>query len=173
MKPILSGFSQLAYTTNDIDHAMEIYATRYGVPSFHRLDTKLDVSLGETDGPVELKIALANVEGVNIELMQATRDLGGFFTSSIIGRSGFAIALHHVAQRLEGDISNWNTHVADLENANRDITLKATAGDYARIVFTDDRAMIGAYIEHIWLTPEARHELDRQVPFHGVNTVAG
>ena len=167
MKPILTGFSQLAYTTNDIDRAMEIYATRYGVPSFHRFDTKLDVLVGNTEGSIELKIALANVEGVNIELMQAIRDLGGFFTSSISGKTGFAVALHHVAQRIEGNIANWDAHAADLENANRDITLKATAGDHARIVFTDDRDMIGAYIEHIWMTPEARQELDRLVPFHG------
>jgi len=167
MKPILSGFSQVAYITNDIEQTLAIYAEQYGIASFHRLDAQIVARVGDVNGQAELKIALANVRGVNIELIEATRDIGGFFTSAISGRSGFAIALHHVCQRLEGPISNWEAHLTDLQMSGRRIALDGGSGDYARLVFTDDRAMLGAYIEHLWMTPEAWYEIDRQVPFHG------
>ena len=167
MKPILSGFSQLAYTTNDLEQALAIYAEHYGIPSFHRLDAHIVARVGDREGSAELKIALANVRGVNIELMEASHDVGGFFTSAISGRSGFAFALHHVCQRLEGSISNWDAHLTDLQMSGRQIAFYGDAGDYARLVFTDDRAMLGAYVEHLWMTPEAWQDIDRQVPFHG------
>ena len=167
MKPILSGFSQLAYATNDLEHALAIYAEQFGIPSFHRLEAQIFARIGDVEGQAELKIALANVRGVNIELMEATRDVGGFFTSAISGRSGFAIALHHVCQRLEGDISNWDAHLADLQMSGREIAFHGDVGDHARLVFTDDRAMLGVYIEHLWMTPVAWQEIDRHIPFHG------
>lgn len=167
MKPILSGFSQLAYTTNDIEQALAIYAEQYGIPSFHRLDAHIIARVGDSEGEAELKIALANVRGVNIELMEVTKDVGGFFTSAISDRSGFAIALHHVCQRLDGPVSTWDAHLTDLQMSGREIAFHGNSGDYARLVFTDDRSMLGAYIEHLWMTPEAWREIDRQVPFHG------
>jgi len=167
MKPVLSGFSQLAYATNDLEHALAIYSEQYGIPSFHRLEAQIFARVGDRVGQAELTIALANVRGVNIEVIEATKDVGGFFTSAISGMSGFAIALHHVCQRLEGGISNWDAHLANLQMSGREIALHGDVGDHARLVFTDDRKMLGAYIEHLWMTPVAWQEIDRNVPFHG------
>jgi len=166
MKPILTDFCQLAYVTNDIDEAMALYARRYGVPSFYRLDVDLPSEVDGSTGVIKLKIALANVAGVQIELMEPVADLGGFYGSTIAGQTGLAFGLHHVCQKVVGDIAEWEAHIAELGGPDRPIACSARAGDYARIVFTDDRALLGAYIEHIWMTPAAWADIASKVPFH-------
>jgi len=165
MKPILTGFCQLAYVTNDIDEGMALYAT-YGVPSFHRLDAELPAEANGEAGTIKLKVALANVEGVQIELIEPVADLGGFYNSAIAGQTGFALGLHHVCQKLTRDFADWEAHIAELGGTRRPIVCSARADDYARIVFTDDRKLLGAYIEHIWMTPEAWADMGSRVPFH-------
>jgi len=166
MKPILTGFSQLAYSTNDIDHAMDLYDRKYGVSSFYRLDVELAAVVFGTEGTCSLKIGLANVEGVQIELIEPVTDIADFFGAGLKGKAEFTLALHHVCQPVTGDIANWEAHLADLGGPDRPIVCSALGGDYARIVFTDDRALLGAYIEHIWMTPEAWQDIRAKVPFN-------
>lgn len=166
MKPILTGFCQLAYVTNDIDECMALYARSYGVPSFHRLDSELPAEANGVVGTLRFKVALADVEGVQIELIEPVDDLGEFYGSAIAGQTGFALGLHHVCQRMTGDFAEWEAHIAELGGPGRPIVCSASAGDYARIVFTDDRAVVGAYIEHIWMAPDAWAEIASKVPFH-------
>jgi len=57
--------------------------------------------------------------------------------------SGFAIALHHLCQRFEGGISNWDAHLADLQMSGREIAFQEDVRDHARLAFTDDRVRWG------------------------------
>ena len=70
--------SQLVYATNDLEHALA-NSEQYGITSFYRLVAQIFATVGDTERQADLKVALANVRGVNIELMEATKDVGGFF----------------------------------------------------------------------------------------------
>ena len=166
MRPILSGFAQVAYATNDIAYAMDLYDKKYGISSFYQLDAQMPARVRGDEGVVSLKVGLANVAGVQIELMEPLSDLDGFFGSDLAGKSGFTLALHHFLQLVDGDLADWDAHVAELEGAGRDVVCQLHAGDSARVMFTDDRSMLGVYLEHIWMTPEAKRAIESQVPFH-------
>ena len=111
MRPILSGFAQVAYATNDIAYAMDLYDKKYGISSFYQLDAQMPARVRGDEGVVSLKVGLANVAGVQIELMEPLSDLDGFFGSDLAEKSGFTLALHHFLQLVDGDLADWDAHV--------------------------------------------------------------
>lgn len=111
-----------------------------------------------------MKIALANVPGVKVELIEPVADVAGYYTSGLNGKSNFTVALHHVCQKLDGQLSNWDARFADLKG--RAIICHADVGEAVRLIFSDDRAILGVYVEHLWMTPDAWREVEQPVPFH-------
>lgn len=154
--------SQIAYVTNDLERAMAALRDAYGVPGFFELS---NIQPGEdpTDKPV-LKIALAMVCGVEIELIEPVGDTAPIFSGFLPAGEEFAIRFHHVATRIDGPLAHWEAHVASLDFVRHPIVFEGAFGDMLRYIYTDETATLGHYVEHVWMSPEMLSRLRGLLP---------
>jgi hypothetical protein len=142
---------QVAYVTNDIEQAIRTFAGDYDFPGFY-LFSNVGLDTGNAGGP-ELKIAIAYVNGVEIELIEPLGDTAPLYKDVLSNDAGLQIRFHHTAIRIEGSINNWETHRASIDTTKHPIVYQGGLGDDLRFVYTDERARLGHYVEHIWMSP--------------------
>ena len=149
MLPYIAGFDQIGYVTTDIARAGKILGD-FGIPDFHReVRTLSGVIRGQT-GSVEISIALANVGGVQVELIQPVSGLTDFYTELLPRNGDFGLAFHHVRVRVTGTLADWARTVSEIDTKTRPIALDVREGDNLRVLYVDDRAHIGHYMEYVW-----------------------
>jgi hypothetical protein len=155
----LGRHHQNAYVTNDLDRALKVYADHYGVPKFFELQLPPNL-----DGsPLPLRIALANVGGVEIELIQPLAPVPLY--ADVLPKDGsFAIVFHHICMRIEGDLGAWERHRKQINASEHRIALEGGLGDLLRYVYTDERSRLGHYLEHLWYSAQLLTQMDAQVP---------
>ena len=157
-----SQHSQLAYVTNDLDAAMARIREEYDTPGFFELS---NIQPGEDPaGKPVLKIALAKVGGVEIELIEPVGDTAPLFSDFLPDDAALAIRFHHVAIRIDGAIANWDAHVASLDLARHPVAFEGAVGDMLRYIYTDERATVGHYVEHVWMSPELLAQMRAVMP---------
>lgn len=157
-----SQHSQLAYVTNDLDRAMAALKHAYDVPGFFEM-TNVRPGHDAATMPV-LKIALAVVGGVEIELIEPVGENAPMFSDSLPAGKDLAIVFHHVATRVDGPLANWDAHVASLDFANHPVVFQGEMGDMLRYMYTDERPTLGHYVEHVWMSPELLSQMRGLVP---------
>ena len=162
MNPAFGGFYQSAYITNDLDRAIELYRTTYGVPEFLTLDADYEVDYRGAAGRLNLRIALVNLNGVQIELIQPRQDCIDMYSEGL-PPAAFAIRHHHLAVRVEGDEARWDAWRSQLEQGGRKVAMEASMG-FARFLYVDDRPLVGHYTEYFWSTDEQRRRFDAAIP---------
>lgn len=157
-----SQHSQIAYVTNDLDAAMAALKDAYGTPGFFELS---NIQPGEdpTGKPV-LKVALAVVGGVEVELIEPVGDTAPLFSDCLPGGDGLAICFHHVATRIDGPIAHWEAHVASLDLTRHPVVFEGGVGDMLRYIYTDERATVGHYVEHVWMSADLLAQMRTVVP---------
>lgn len=99
---------QIAYATNDIDRACALFADRYGIAEYRRLE-------GQMKSGGHIHVELAWVGGTMIELLTAS----GPGSSLYVGRlpqDGFAIRHHHLGYMVH-DEAAWAAIPAEAERA--------------------------------------------------------
>lgn len=147
-----SQHSQIAYVTNDIEAAAAMFEQRFAAPGFyHFSNVGPDGPIG--DGP-QLKIALARVGGVEIELIEPIGDTAPLFKDALPQGEGLAVRFHHVAIRIEGSKADWDAHAASIDRAKHVVVFEGSLGDDLRFFYTDERGSLGHYVEHVWMSPE-------------------
>lgn len=157
-----SQHCQVAYVTNDLDAAMAALKDAYGTPGFFELS---NIQPGEdpTGKPV-LKIALAVVGGVEVELIEPVGDTASLFSDFLPEGDDLAIRFHHVATRIDGPLAHWEAHVASLDLARHPVVFEGALGDVLRYIYTDERATLGHYVEHVWMAPDLLAQMRAVVP---------
>jgi hypothetical protein len=157
----LGRYCQIAYVTNDLDHAFEVYAKHYGVPKFFELE--LPPTLDSRPQP--LRVALANVGGVEVELIQPIPTATLY--ADVLPKDGsFAIVFHHTCIRIEGDLAAWDRHRKAIEASGHVVAMEGAFGDFVRYAYTDERARLGHYLEHVWCSPEQLEQIKAVVPHY-------
>ncbi len=143
--------SQVAYVTNNMDAAIEAFRCEYDSPGFYVFT---NANSGSDENGEQLKIALARVGGVEIELIEPIGDTAPLFSDVLPGGDELAIRFHHVCFRIDGPLANWDAHVASLDFERHPIVFKGALGEMMRFIYTDERRTLGHYVEHVWLSPE-------------------
>jgi len=153
--------SQIAYVTNDLDAAAALLEKQYGVPGFYKFDTSGVAQPGDP----QLRIALARVGGVEIELIEPLGTTATLF-SDVLPPNGkeLAIKFHHVAIRIDGALENWQQHRAAVDISQHPIVYQGGLGDMLRYFYTDERSTLGHYVEHVWMSPELLAQLAGVIP---------
>ena len=151
---------QVAYVTSDITRAQAVFAEDYGVAHFFGFDGQA----GGEGGPA-MKIALANVGGLEIELIEP--GAGAALYADVLPSDGrFAMVLHHLAIRVTGDLDAWTRHRAGLDETRHPVVLEGGLEDELRYVYTDERARLGHYLEHVWMSPDLFARMEGLVPHY-------
>lgn len=137
------GFEQFqtAYVTNDIDRACEVFADRYGISSFRRLEGAL-----QEGGRIRIEIAWAG--GALYELVCAT-GAGSQFYVNRLPAQGFAIRHHHLGF-LVPDAAGWDRLQQLIEHGGWKVALRTVVPGF----------MQACYIE----APELEHYLEYLLP---------
>jgi hypothetical protein len=164
MTPLFAPFCQVAYVTNDMERALGVFRDDYGIPSFFVMESRFDAVVDEAPGRMALRIALANVDGVQVEVIEDIGSSFDLYTEPLPEDGSFRIAFHHVCIRIEGGIENWEKHLAEL--GDRPHYYRANVGEGSRVIYTDERAQLGHYIEHVWFGPEITKMMAENVPYH-------
>ena len=155
-------YSQTAYVTNDMEQALVVFRDQYDVPSFYVFANDAP-GMVQSDG-AQLKIALALVGGVEIELIEPQGDTAPMFSAPLPSDGSFAIRFHHVAYRVEGDLSDFEAHMASIDPEKHPVIWSGSMGDVMRFAYTDERAALGHYVEHVWMHPELWAQLAGAIP---------
>ncbi|MFM9898719.1 VOC family protein [Sphingorhabdus sp.] len=155
-------YSQTAYVTNDMEQALAVFREQYDVSSFYVFANDAP-GMVQSDG-AQMKIALALVGGVEIELIEPLGDTAPMFSAPLPNDGSFAIRFHHVAYRIEGDLSDFEAHMASIDPEKHPVIWSGSMGDVMRFAYTDERAVLGHYVEHVWMHPELRAQLAGAIP---------
>jgi hypothetical protein len=157
-----SQHHQVAYVTNDLDGAIALFKREYGAPGFFVGDNAA-TNRGRPDD-AHLRLALCNVGGVEIELIEPIGTSAPLFSDVLKRGSKLEIRFHHVAIRIDGPIENWTTHVASLDLAAHPIVFSGSFGDDCHFLYTDETSRLGHYIEHVWFSPKLAAQMHAAVP---------
>lgn len=153
--------SQIAYVTTDMQKALAIWQDGFDVPSFHVFDN--DAPGLESSHPYRLKIALVHVGGTEIELIEPL-DGNAMFSDPLPKDGGFALRFHHVCMRIDGPLANFEAHIKSLDTVKHPVAYSGAMGDVMRFVYTDERATLGHYIEHVWFDADFYTQMASVIP---------
>ena len=157
-------YSQTAYVTNDMQQALAVFRDHYDVTSFYVFANDAP-GMVQSDG-AQLKIALAVVGGVEIELIEPQGDTAPLFSALWPDDGSFAIRFHHVAYRVEGDLSDFEAHMASIGSEQHPVIWSGSLGDVMRFAYTDERALLGHYVEHVWMHADLRAQIAGAIPVY-------
>jgi len=157
-------YSQTAYVTNDMQLALAVFRDHYDVTSFYVFANDAP-GMVQSDG-AQLKIALAIVGGVEIELIEPQGDTAPMFSAPLPSDGSFAIRFHHVAYRVEGDLSDFEAHMASIDSEKHPVIWSGSLGDMMRFAYTDERALLGHYVEHVWMHADLRAQISGAIPVY-------
>lgn len=152
MGPAFGGFTQIAYVTTNLSRAVELFRERYNVPSFLELDGDTLVEWRGETARLHLRFAIADVAGVQIELIEPKPDCVPIYFDGLPdpASSEFAIAFHHVSVPLPGDAARWDGFAEELAAQGRSIAMRARISETSGFLYVDDRATLGHYVEYVW-----------------------
>jgi hypothetical protein len=149
MGPAFSGFTQLAYVTTDLAKAIALFRERYGIPTFLERDGDMPVTYRGGPARLDLRFAIADVAGVQIELIEPRPGCVPIYFDGLPD-SGFAIAFHHVSVPLPGDAARWDGFAAELAEHGREIAMTARVGETSGFLYVDEKPTLGHYVEYVW-----------------------
>jgi hypothetical protein len=162
--PALGNIMQVAWVTPDLDRTLAVFRELYRVPEFLVIEPDFpSVVFGEA-GQMKLRVALANVDAMQLEVIQP---VGGgvdrFYRDYLPGDGSFATVFHHVCVRVGGSVEDWDAYLETL-GGERPIALTGDLGPEARVVYTDERATIGMIVEHVWFSPAQHARMSAAIP---------
>lgn len=157
-------FSQIAYVTNDLDRALGVWRDQFDVPEFYVFNNDAPGLI--SSAPFQLKIALANVGGTEIELIEPLGGTAPLHAEPLPEDGSFAICFHHVAMRIEGALADFEAHMASLDPALHTVVWGGSMGDLMRYAYTDERRTLGHYVEHVWFDAEFYGQLAAAIPVY-------
>ena len=138
---LCAEFFQIAYVTNDIERACEVFASNYSIASFTPLEQ-------DTPGGGLLKMRLAWAGGVMIELIEA-RGAGAELYNGVLPAEGFAIRHHHVGY-LVADDREWQALQNTLEEKGMPIEFGSNLDGVLRFIYVRSPEL-GHYLEYVQL----------------------
>jgi len=162
MNPAFGGFYQNAYVTNDLDQALEVFRQTYGVPEFLVMPSDLTLSYRGGLGRLHVRLALANLNGVQIEVIEAQEGCIDLYREGL-PENGFGLAHHHVAMRVKGGRADWDRWRAEAAAGDRGFVLEGDLGDTAQFAYLDDKRRLGHYTEYFW-SADGGAGLDAVIP---------
>lgn len=159
-----AAHSQVAYVTSDLDRALAVFRDDYDVPAFYVFANDAP-GLVQSNG-ARLRIALAMVGGVEIELIEPQGDSAPLFSQALPADGVFAIRFHHVAIRIDGTLADFEAHMASIDRARHPVVWHGAMGEMLRYAYTDERSALGHFVEHVWMHPDLRAQMAGAIPVY-------
>ena len=111
-------------------------------------------------------IGLGGIGGVEIELIEPLRGTAPLHAEPLPTDGSFAIRFHHVAMRIDGALADYEAHMASLDPVLHPVVWTGAMGDVMRYAYTDERATLGHYVEHVWFDAGFYGQLAAAIPVY-------
>ncbi|MGX9787758.1 hypothetical protein [Mycobacterium sp. MMS18-G62] len=165
----LGNVMQLAWATTNLDKSLEQFREIYKVPEFLVMEQKFPADVFGEKGEMHLRLALANVDNIQFELIEPIGDgVNRIYRDELPRDGNHANVFHHICVKVDGDLSDWDSHLAAL-GTHQPIVYTGDLGPGARVVYTDERDSIGMYVEHVWFGPELEAQMAAMIPSYTTN----
>lgn len=155
-----SEFFQFGYVTGDLDRAMALWESRYGVPGFLTFDTR-DFAPPGSEGPFN-RIALGYQGAVMVELIEPDPGDPGIYRDAL--RSDGGTMLHHLGYL--ADPAAFEAMPARFAELGFAVPVFRNENGIG-LIYADTRADNGLYAEMVLLT-EGTRALFARIPRGGV-----
>ena len=159
----LANIMQVAWVTPDLQRSIEQFRRDYGVPDFLVMEQTFPADVFGRQGEISLHIALANVDAMQLELIQPLGGNDSIYRDVLPADGAHANVFHHVCVKVHGPLEAWHAHIAAL-GPHQAIVYSGDVGADARFVYTDERASLGMYLEHVWFGEETEARMAAAVP---------
>jgi len=160
----LANLMQVAWVTPDLNRAMDQFAEKYSISEFFSTEIAFPARLFGEEGEMHIRLALANIDNMQVELIQP---IGGgiarIYREALPADGSHANVFHHVCVRIEGGIESWDEYLANLASRNP-IDYTGDSGPNVRFIYTDERATLGIWLEHVWYEPAYYAEFSAIIP---------
>ena len=134
---------QVAYATNDIDRARTLFAERYGIAAFRRLE-------GALPAGGRIRVELAWVGSIMYELLTAEGPGAEIFTGRL-PRDDFAIRHHHLGFLIH-DAQEWDALHAGIGRTGLTLLSQSSTPGFMQSCFVD-APELGHYLEYLFPEP--------------------
>lgn len=134
---------QVAYATNDIDRACNLFSERFGIKEFRRLE-------GPMAAGGHIRVELARAGGTMYELITASGPGSDIYVSRLPSGS-FAIKHHHLGFLIH-DQAQWEALESDAARIGRTLLEKSNNPGFLQKCFVDVPEL-GHYFEYIFPEP--------------------
>lgn len=160
----MGNIMQIAWVTDDLDTSIAQFGELYDVPDFLVMEQKFPAEVFGEKGDMHLRLALANVDNIQLELIEP---LGGgvdrIYRDVLPAGGSHTNVFHHVCVKVDGGLSDWEEHVAKL-GPHQPVAYVGDVGPQARFIYTDERATVGLYVEHVWFDADLEAQMVAAVP---------
>ncbi len=153
----LRGHMQNAYVTHDIDRAVELVGSRFGIDEFDRFEPQMTVNTPLGERPLTTRVASAWVGGLNIELIEPRSGYIDHYLALLPkDRTDPVPRFHHISLRRD-DEAEMREEIARLGLPLAFEGPLSIKGPIPSLVFVylDARQTLGHYVEFTWKSPEA------------------
>lgn len=141
---------QNAYITRSMATALPRFCKFFGIEPASTMQYEGQVPIRTAGGPglAHQKIVLVWIGGLQYELIEPIGGAVDLYRREL--PEDDKLKFHHIAVRS----NNWDETCAQLAREGRTIAQEGESGDQLKFNYTDDRATLGHYTEHVWATPE-------------------
>lgn len=154
MFPRLFGnFFQHGYVTNDMAKAKSVFAEQYGVSQYIDIDNAFDVQTPDGPRTLDLRIALAYVDDLQVELIEPVGGSAAEMYRQVLPANDFGIVIHHMAYVIPGPEEAWHEFRRQLGNDTYPIAIEAEIGP-VKFAYIDTRRTTGHYSEYLWMAED-------------------
>lgn len=146
----LQGHYQNAYVTHDLDKAMELVTSRFGVTDFLVFEPELMLTTPDGEKPSKVRAALAWAGGLQIELIQPVSGYQDHYLPYLPKDPADPVPrFHHIALRRD-DLDAMHD---EIDRLGLPLVSKGEIPDLI-CVYLDARKHLGHYLEYVWASPE-------------------
>lgn len=145
---------QIAYATNDIEQAAELFKARFGIREFRRIE-------GQMPAGGTIRVELAWVGPVMYELVTATGAGSDLYMDRLPGGPGFALRHHHLGYLVSGE-DEWAALLEAAASAGFTVPYHNDNTGFLRSCFVD-AGPLGHYLEYLLPEP-AGLDFFRSIP---------
>jgi hypothetical protein len=152
---LLAEHFQMAYATNDIDRACDLFAQRLGIKQFRRLE-------GRMPAGGQIRAELAWVGTLMYELISASGPGSNIYMSRLPASERFALKHHHLGYLIH-DQAQWDGVMAQAERSGWSVPYRNT-NPLLEACFVDVPEL-GHYLEYLF-PQQAGLDFFESVPRH-------
>lgn len=160
MQRLFGHFLQNAYVTNDRDRAKSEFAEQYGVKQFIDIDNSFEVITPEGLKDLELKISLAFIDGLQVEIIEPMGGSASLLYQQSLPSDEFRIVFHHSCFVIPGSKEEWFKFRKQVDERGITVAIEAELGP-VNFCYLDTRKALGHYCEYIWSADDIQSMVPR------------